>query len=170
MDHTCIDLSTEKYHSSKNKIMKYISNNSYLVLIFAVFLLVFSSCSSDCDDKEDSENSCVQKPIENFIGVWEGTFDQYNLSEYPMIMEFNEVEVCNFYGELRWPTLNNSITKMEGYFRNDSLFFTETELTQGSNIILDGAYIATCFDNTIEGIWNYPNNGAEGGNFRITKN
>jgi len=155
--------------------MKY-SITTTLSFFFFTVLLCFTSCTMECDDSDgtvasnDNDDKCVVEPIDDFVGEWEGTFDQYNFTEYPMIMDIQETIDCEFFGELRWPTLDNSITTMEGYFRNDSLFFTETQLLQGSNIVLNGAYIATYERNTISGIWNYPNNGAEGGNFSITKN
>jgi hypothetical protein len=125
------------------------------------------SCQRDDDVEELTD--CIDLAF--LKGEWAGEFDQYNYGRYPMFMNVDRVEGCRFYGILRWPTLRNSITTMEGYFKNDTLFWTEPSLIQGSNIILDGDYIAPFTSkNRLDGSWYFPNQPTrEGGVFSISK-
>lgn len=136
-------------------------------MILFICICLFS-CQKECDHNEENSSPCNVE-YNKLAGDWIGTFDQYNLTEYEMLMFVEESsDECQFSGRLQWPSLNNSITTMEGYFENDSIFFTETEILQGSNIVLNGLYKAVFeSETTITGTWDYPNGGAEGGSFKI---
>ena len=137
-----------------------------LFFTLSLLVLLVFSCQKDNDDLE--ELTCVN--LEFMKGVWVGEFDQYNYGAYPMIMDVRSVEGCRFYGLLRWPTLRNSITTMEGFYRNDTLFWTEPTLLQGSDIILNGLYVVPFSKETFNGHWYYPDEPTrEGGSFSISK-
>lgn len=119
----------------------------------------------------------IRTIAENAPQTWEGTFDQYDYKEYPMVLHIEQVEGMRFSGKLHWPTLRNSITVMRGEFvesfgdfveqskwryvgdlnsENGGVWmkFTETELIQGSNIVLNGWYYAYAQDNnTMRGVF-----------------
>jgi len=136
----------------------------YLSLFCYCLVFLISSC-------QKSEEVNCHTDIEFLRGKWEGSFDQYNSHEYPMVMEVDEINGNEFSGTLGWPTLRNSITTMEGYLRNDTIYWTEPALLQGSGILLNGHYVSI-FSSTrkIDGFYYMPNNkNLEGGAFSITK-
>ena len=138
----------------------------HITLTLLFFLML--SCQKD-DDNMEEFNECID--LEFMKGEWTGEFDQYNYGVYPMLMNVNNVEGCRFDGLLGWPELRNSVTTMEDFFRNDTLFWTEPTLLQGSNIVLNGLYVVPfSARDTLNGYWYYPNQPIqEGGVFSITK-
>jgi uncharacterized protein YvpB len=119
----------------------------------------------------------LERVIETFtskeylLGRWEGTFNQYSYgiyTSYPMIMNISRIEGNNFYGTLHWPTLRDSITTCEGYIEGDTLQWTEPQLIQGSNIILNGIYKARFVnEDELVGNWYIPEKGIDGGRFNL---
>lgn len=103
--------------------------------------------------------------------VLEGTFNQYRHGSYPMIMEVTDVNGNEFSGLLHWPTLKDSKTKFRGTidFEQNKVWFTEYELIQGSNIVLDGNYYAELTGSTLSGYWIWPSGKEDGSNFLIKK-
>ena len=102
-------------------------------------------------------------------GTWTGKFDQNNFGNYPMVMEVQKVDGCNFSGILKWPTLRNSVTTMKGSLKDGKLVWTETSLLQGSGIILNGQYVVPLTGkDKLSGEWFQPN-GKKDGTFTISK-
>jgi hypothetical protein len=136
---------------------------NYFFLFTCCLAFLISSC------QKEEETYCID--IEFLRGKWEGSFDQYSSYEYPMVMEVTEIDGCNFSGFLEWPTLRNSITTMEGYHRNDTIYWTEPELLQGSGILLDGHYVSIFSSTrTINGFYYMPKNiNMEVGAFTLSK-
>ena len=146
--------------------MKFKINSVQILLVSLFTSFLFFSCEKECTEPK---SPCSQETIRTLLGTWEGEFDQFNFGQYPMILEVEMIDECNFSGKHRWTTLQNSVTTMEGFMRNDTLFWTEPELLQGSNIVLNGNYVAVFSDeNTLSGSWTYPNGGL-GGTFAISK-
>jgi hypothetical protein len=136
-----------------------------------LFFAILALCTLGCEDDDIFSPPGSGKDLQFLIGEWSGEFDQDGFGVYPMEMEVTQVNDQSFSGELRWPSLRNSITTMEGFFRNDTLFWTETELLQGSGIVLDGNYIVPFREEEeLTGSWFYPNQPENsGGTFTITK-
>ncbi|MFC5047652.1 hypothetical protein ACFSTE_06040 [Aquimarina hainanensis] len=135
---------------------------TYLVL--SILLLAIFACQ-----KDDASTNCID--LEFLKGEWIGEFHQYNYGKYPMIMIVKNVDGCHFSGELYWPTLRNSVTVMEGHFKNNMLFWTEPHLISGSNIVLNGEYtVPFSNEKELSGNWYYPNQpSSEGGVFTISQ-
>lgn len=136
-----------------------------------LFLAILALCTLGCEDDDIFSPPGSGKDLQFLIGEWSGEFDQDGFGVYPMEMEVTEVDGLNFAGQLRWPSLSNSVTTMEGFLRNDTLFWTETELLQGSGIVLNGDYIVPFeSEDELSGEWFYPNQPTNaGGIFTITK-
>ena len=102
------------------------------------------------------------------LGKWKGSHDQYSYGSYPMVMDISRIEGNNFYGTLHWPTLRDSITTCEGHIEGDTLQWTEPQLLQGSNILLNGIFEARFIsEDELVGNWYRPDNGIEGSRFNI---
>ena len=76
-------------------------------VLFTIVAALFIFCAESA--KEDN-NSFL-------LGTWEGTFTQFSLGindTYPMVMTLDFVEGSNFSGKINYPTLDNSLSRMEG--------------------------------------------------------
>lgn len=106
------------------------------------------------------------------LGTWQGNFLQISINlEYPIILEVDQIDGSTFSGTITYPTFSNSITRMEGFCRNDSIIFSEVELLQGSNILLNGTYIVPpsgVGNTTLSGSWFFPDSDVLGGIFALT--
>lgn len=92
-------------------------------------------------------------------------------ASYPVVLSVSSDRMRRITGTLHWPTLQNSITRIEG---KDAfaLAWTETELIQGGGVVLNGRYVASLKKDppgALEGRWSPPANaegqGREGGTF-----
>ncbi len=101
--------------------------------------------------------------------IFEGPFDDYDYGTYPMRMEVTDVNGNEFSGILHWTTLRDSKTKFRGTIDSEQnkVWFTEYELIQGSNIVLNGNYYAELTGSTLSGYWNLPS-GRTRGTFSIS--
>lgn len=132
----------------------------------------------------DSISSCLDDGEPCFLlGRWEGLFDQYSCSlfeEYPMVVEIETVNQDSFSGRIIWPTLNSE-TAMNGYLDidNNKIFFYETSLLGGNEVVLNGVYESTIIDcENLKGFWyvnelqdncSDPQTLIDGGNYEIQK-
>ena len=110
-----------------------------------------------------------------------------------MVLQIEDVSGATFAGYVKWPSLKNSTTSMNGRFVDDFgdfveqskwqyvkgfgtvesgewVIFTETDLIQGGNITLNGLYYAHAGeDGTMNGVWFADSERSEpGGSFTIT--
>lgn len=140
-------------------------------LLFLLSLSTLFILGCDDEDVFGAPGEGNGKDLQFLTGEWSGEFNQDNFGIYPMEMEVQEVDGQEFSGELRWPTLGNSITTMEGSFRNDTLFWTEPVLLQGYGIVLNGQYIVPFVsEDELSGEWFYRNQPENsGGSFTVRK-
>lgn len=141
--------------------------HTILRFFIALFFLFWGAQSIQA---QDYSSSCDPSFL---IGEWSGEMKQYSYNiyaSYPVVMRISSVEGCSFTGDIIYPSHKDGLTRIKGQIAGDSIFWTEHQVVQGENLVLDGLFLVNLTDKSeLTGKWYTPTTMQEGGSFYLRK-